>query len=287
MLNKRIKALRLKKNLTQKELANKLNLTPKMVSFYELGERVPPTDALEKLADIFGVTTDYLLCRTGFITCPVCYNTYDPLNESDSKQHIEFHNRFIKAQKIFGRIPIYEEAHKIRTSLIADINNAHLSINEREDAFEKCLKMEYVIVLWENGFNVNNESFQDFCKKEMGLSDIKEALVGISEETYQKFVEKYGIANEEEYHKPTISAFKNISVKELNTYDFSIIEEIHKMNERGKSKILETVKEMNCSPLYNDDYLEAIAAHERTDIKVTDEMKKHDDDIMDNDDNWS
>ena len=75
MLNKRIKALRLKKNLTQKELANKLNLTPKMVSFYELGERVPPTDALEKLADIFGVTTDYLLCRTGFITCPVCYNT--------------------------------------------------------------------------------------------------------------------------------------------------------------------------------------------------------------------
>lgn len=30
-----------------------------------------------------------------------------------------------------------------------------------------------------------------------------------------------------------------------------------------------------------------LAAHERTDIKVTDEMKKHDDDIMDNDDNWS
>ena len=28
------------------------------------------------------------------------------------------------------------------------------------------------------------------------------------------------------------------------------------------------------------------AAHERTDIEVTDEMRKHDDDIMDNDDLW-
>ena len=37
MLSKRIKAMRLKKDLTQKDLANKLNLTPKMVSFYELG----------------------------------------------------------------------------------------------------------------------------------------------------------------------------------------------------------------------------------------------------------
>ena len=35
----------------------------------------------------------------------------------------------------------------------------------------------------------------------------------------------------------------------------------------------------------NDDALpELNAAHERTDVKVTDEMKKHDDDIMDDDD---
>lgn len=33
-------------------------------------------------------------------------------------------------------------------------------------------------------------------------------------------------------------------------------------------------------------YLEPVAAHERTDIEVTDEMRKHDDDLMDNDDLW-
>ena len=33
-------------------------------------------------------------------------------------------------------------------------------------------------------------------------------------------------------------------------------------------------------------HLEPVAAHERTDIEVTDEMRKHDDDLMDNDDLW-
>lgn len=35
------------------------------------------------------------------------------------------------------------------------------------------------------------------------------------------------------------------------------------------------------------EYLEPRAAHERTDIEVTDEMRKHDDDIMNDDDFWN
>mgnify|MGYP004638466503 FL=1 len=40
--------------------------------------------------------------------------------------------------------------------------------------------------------------------------------------------------------------------------------------------------------IYCDDgnSLESIAAHERTDIEVTDDMKKHDDDIMNDDSLW-
>lgn len=36
----------------------------------------------------------------------------------------------------------------------------------------------------------------------------------------------------------------------------------------------------------NETYLSPVAAHERTDIKVTDQMKKHDDDIMNDDSEW-
>ena len=287
MLSKRIKAMRLKKDLTQKDLANKLNLTPKMVSFYELGDRVPPTDVLEKLADIFGVTTDYLLCRDKTVVCPICHHEYDPLNDYELADHSSFHKRYVYAQQLYGYIPFYEEANKIRLDTIKRLNNSSLPIGERKKAFEEYLNAEFAIVLWQNGFNVNTESFNDFCEKELGLSEVKEVLMNISEETYDYFVEKYGVASESDYHKTTTFLLKNVNIKELTKYDLSIIEEVHKMNQRGKLKILETVKEMNCNPLYNDDYLESIAAHERTDIKVTDEMKKHDDDIMDNDDNWS
>lgn len=62
----RIKELRIENSLTQKELADFLNLTPKMISFYELGQRTPPSDIIIKLSEKFGVSTDYLLGKTNF-----------------------------------------------------------------------------------------------------------------------------------------------------------------------------------------------------------------------------
>jgi repressor LexA len=76
MINKRIKQLRTENNLTQKELADYLGLTPKMISFYELGQRIPPSDIIVKLSQKFGVTTDYLLGNSdvlsprGFVEMP-------------------------------------------------------------------------------------------------------------------------------------------------------------------------------------------------------------------------
>lgn len=64
MLGKRIRGLRIEKDVTQRELASFLGLTPKMVSFYENNERVPPADILIKLSKYFNVSVDYLLGRT-------------------------------------------------------------------------------------------------------------------------------------------------------------------------------------------------------------------------------
>ncbi len=60
-IGKRIKQLRVENGYTQKELADKIGLTPKMISFYENEERVPPIDIVLKLIIIFDVTSDYLL----------------------------------------------------------------------------------------------------------------------------------------------------------------------------------------------------------------------------------
>lgn len=60
----RIKFLREKKGLTQKDVATKLGLEPAAISKYELDMREPNIEALKKLASIFNVSIDYLLGRT-------------------------------------------------------------------------------------------------------------------------------------------------------------------------------------------------------------------------------
>ena len=51
------------------------------------------------------------------------------------------------------------------------------------------------------------------------------------------------------------------------------------------SRIAE-LEQSNITQFPNRSYLEPVAAHKRTDIEVTEELQKADDDIMDNDDEW-
>lgn len=56
----RIKELRKKKKLTQKELAKELGITQTVVGKYEHGDISPRPDKWQKMADFFGVSVDYL-----------------------------------------------------------------------------------------------------------------------------------------------------------------------------------------------------------------------------------
>ena len=60
----RIRELRIQRNLQQKDLAAALEIAANTLSQYENGKREPDQETLIKLADYFGVTTDYLLGRT-------------------------------------------------------------------------------------------------------------------------------------------------------------------------------------------------------------------------------
>ncbi|MDG1596103.1 helix-turn-helix domain-containing protein [Bacillus cereus] len=63
-LGLRIRSLRDSKKLTQKMLAEKLKIPNQNLSNYERGFRQPDYETLEKIADFFEVSTDYLLGRT-------------------------------------------------------------------------------------------------------------------------------------------------------------------------------------------------------------------------------
>ena len=56
----RVKELRVLKNLTQDELAKKMDVTRSTVAMWETGKAFPNSDKLPKLAEVLGCTIDEL-----------------------------------------------------------------------------------------------------------------------------------------------------------------------------------------------------------------------------------
>lgn len=67
-LGKRLREARTRKGLTQEDAAKHLGITFQALSNYERDIRDPDTDLLKNIADLYGVTTDYLLGRTNIPT---------------------------------------------------------------------------------------------------------------------------------------------------------------------------------------------------------------------------
>lgn len=61
MFSKNLKYYRLKNNMTMKELASLIHVTPMTISHYESGERHPSMDMIKELAQVLGVkVTEFL-----------------------------------------------------------------------------------------------------------------------------------------------------------------------------------------------------------------------------------
>ena len=61
--SQRLKQLRKDKHMTQAQVAARIGVTASMVSSYETDIRLPSYEVMVQIADLFGVTVDYLLCR--------------------------------------------------------------------------------------------------------------------------------------------------------------------------------------------------------------------------------
>lgn len=62
--NVRLQEMRVKLKKTKREIANDLRIEESTYGKYELGKRQPDIGMLDKLADYFDCTADYLLGRT-------------------------------------------------------------------------------------------------------------------------------------------------------------------------------------------------------------------------------
>lgn len=103
---KNLSALLEEKNITQRELAEKINVTEVTISRYLSGERSPRIEIVSKIAEFFGVSIDYLLGKqktstmnSGDKRLIAFYEGYNDLNEADKDVLMATFDAFIKARK--------------------------------------------------------------------------------------------------------------------------------------------------------------------------------------------
>lgn len=123
VFSQRLKQLRKKSNMLQKDVANKLGITESAYGYYEQGRREPSNETLKQLANIFGVTTDYLL---GITDDPILTekdekdiakrmeNLKQDLSTSDG---LSFHGEPLSEEAIESLLEAIEYAERIATRI--------------------------------------------------------------------------------------------------------------------------------------------------------------------------
>jgi len=94
--NERLRQLREEKGMDREQLAARLDMSYSTIAKYEAGSRFPDQDTLLKLADIFDVSTDYLLGKSDFrrplpqTVAPYLPEGFDKLSPEARKEVMDF-----------------------------------------------------------------------------------------------------------------------------------------------------------------------------------------------------
>lgn len=129
MIGNKLKALRMKKGATIVQLCEQLHMNHNTYAKYERNERDVSTDTLCKLADFYGVTTDYLLDREN--------NDDESQTPIMQLSDIELEQKFLKAYfELISpqlRAKVWEQlAENLETQIAIQKDNEYIT-NQKED----------------------------------------------------------------------------------------------------------------------------------------------------------
>lgn len=97
-----LKKLRETKDITQAEFSKVMDVAPSTIGLWEQGRREPNYNILNKIADYFGVSVDYLLGREKPAESTeenLLVMTYRQLNENNRRASLDMMNGLLAGQK--------------------------------------------------------------------------------------------------------------------------------------------------------------------------------------------
>ena len=143
MLHKRLKELRLENDMTQADLGTRVGVIKQTVSSWENDTSTPNYEIVCKLADLFGVSTDYLLGRTERKEMPTLdtslseehkklITAYDALPPYLKRQFLNYAD-FLLHEKEDLLDPTSEDSVKKLAQQIRETEGGHTSGSRKEN----------------------------------------------------------------------------------------------------------------------------------------------------------
>ena len=128
LFNDKLKSLRKEYNLTQEELAEKLDVSRQAITKWESGEGTPDVENLKQLAILFNTTLDDLIMEDKKVEIPEKQYKYTEEIEIDHSKHFDL--KFTKIGEI-SILPSTEE--KVKIEILSDAAKPEESLKIKND----------------------------------------------------------------------------------------------------------------------------------------------------------
>ena len=158
----------------------------------KLGNSKPNSEYMNRIAERFSVTTDFLLGNTDISVCSVCGFGDNPISEISRKEHEEFHNRFLLAKEKYPFLMTYSEADNVKNKCIFSLKNNSFGLEEKLETYEKYLQAQFSIELLKQEYDVSKIAYDDFgTSYTMSLN--LESNLSFSKDFVNAVFEKYNV----------------------------------------------------------------------------------------------
>ena len=215
----RLKGLREKTGLNQKECAEKLNISRGSISFYENGERIPDIETIYNMATFFNVSADYLVGLTDLKTTDTKIRDICEFLELSEEAIYSLHcasdcgllpGDLFLGISIDGEKPVYEEYR----NCFMEIHNKFLS----SSAYVKMLSAAaYALTISIIGFDLSYASEEDLNR------------IASDNDTFNKIVNienEYKASKYEVFRAQTqINEFFKLNILDISNDTLKVIEE--------------------------------------------------------------
>jgi transcriptional regulator with XRE-family HTH domain len=204
-----------KKGVTAYRVAKETGISTATLTQWKNGTSTPKQDKLQLIADFFNVTIDYLTGNTDRIYCPDCGMLYNPLDDSNEKNHTEYHKKWEEAVKKYGFCWNYIKSDEEELLSQRKLNDSKLDEDSLFIAMENLLRAKFSNMLREFNFEYHYD-FKHFVSAQLAKHSIKDL---VPENVFNRLVNKYGIELGDYITSPEFSLYENKTwdiAKDLN-----------------------------------------------------------------------